>query len=811
MIVMKPLYLFLSIILLIAARGKSSAAGIVWTNTAGGNWNAAANWNPNQLPGVSDTAIITNDGTYTVTVNISPTIASLVLGGNSGTQTASQASGSLNVTLGTINNHGLLNFAGTLNSPNLTVGGVMNWTSGTIGIGALNVASNGILNISGAVAKSINGALTNAGTVNWSGANITFSGGILHNGSGALLDSQGDVTLGAYSPSIFINQGVFRKSSGTGTTTIGGNISFINSGTVDAQVGTISLGGIAIGNGSVFIGAGTNWLNGSSYPSLAGSFSSQNLVFDGATLGGAGTLESGTMAWLSGTISSGTFFSVGSNATLNVSGSGSKNINGSLTNAGTVNWSGATIYFNIGILHNGPGALLDSQGDVTLGAYSPSIFINQGVFRKSGGTGATTIAGSSGISFINSGTVDAHVGTISLGDIAIGNGSVFIGAGTNRLSGSSSPSLAGSFNSQNLVLDGATLGGTGTLESGTMAWLSGAIGSGTFFSVGSNATLNVSGSGLKNISGTLTNAGLVNWSGANINFAGGGTLQNASGAVFDAQGDAYISQISPPATIINQGIVRKSAGSGTTTIGISFLNDGLVEGRSGTLLLGTTLANPVGSIAVAGGKVQSTQPLIVPVGSITGFGTIQAPSITVGGVVRPGATNNILTLSGNYIQSIGGSMEFDIGGTSPGTNQSQVKVIGAATLDGTIGLRFSDGYSPAVGSSNVVLTASSRRGQFRFQNYFFLLGQNKRMVPIYNPGNVVLSTISSPDPTGPSLTAGVSGQTFAVAWPSEFIGYGLYTKTNLTDAAWTLIPGVTNLYVENPMNSDRKFFQLIHN
>ncbi|MEI6395248.1 MAG: hypothetical protein WCT12_29600, partial [Verrucomicrobiota bacterium] len=505
----------------------------------------------------------------------------------------------------------------------------------------------------------------------------------------------------------------------------------------------------------------------------------------------------------------GTFFSVGSNATLNVSGSGSKNINGSLTNAGTVNWSGATIYFNIGILHNGPGALLDSQGDVTLGAYSPSIFINQGVFRKSGGTGTTTIGGN--ISFINSGTVDAQVGTISLGGIAIGNGSVFIGAGTNWLNGSSYPSLAGSFSSQNLVFDGATLGGTGTLESGTMAWLSGTISSGTFFSVGSNATLNVSGSGLKNISGTLTNAGLVNWSGANINFAGGGTLQNASGAVFDAQGDAYISQISPPATIINQGIVRKSAGSGTTTIGISFLNDGLVEGRSGTLLLGTTLTNPVGSIAVAGGKVQSTQPLIVPVGSITGFGTIQAPSITVGGVVRPGATNNILTLSGNYIQSIGGSMEFDIGGTSPGTNQSQVKVIGAATLDGTIGLRFSDGYSPAVGSSNVVLTASSRRGQFRFQNYFFLLGQNKRMVPIYNPGNVVLSTISSPDPTGPSLTAGVSGQTFAVAWPSEFIGYGLYTKTNLTDAAWTLIPGVTNLYVENPMNSDRKFFQLIHN
>jgi hypothetical protein len=124
--VIKLLCLFLPLIFLLVACGKSSAAGIVWTNTAGGNWNAATNWNPNQLPGVSDTAIITNDGTYTVTVNISPTIASLVLGGNSGTQTASQASGSLNVTLGTINNSGLLNFASTLNSPNFTVKGSVN-------------------------------------------------------------------------------------------------------------------------------------------------------------------------------------------------------------------------------------------------------------------------------------------------------------------------------------------------------------------------------------------------------------------------------------------------------------------------------------------------------------------------------------------------------------------------------------------------------------------------------------------------------------------------------------------------------------
>ena len=40
------------------------ANNIAWTNTAGGNWSGVSNWNPNEVPGVSDTAIITNGGIY---------------------------------------------------------------------------------------------------------------------------------------------------------------------------------------------------------------------------------------------------------------------------------------------------------------------------------------------------------------------------------------------------------------------------------------------------------------------------------------------------------------------------------------------------------------------------------------------------------------------------------------------------------------------------------------------------------------------------------------------------------------------------
>ena len=63
------------------------AANIVWTNASSGNWNAPANWNPNQVPGASDVAIITNAGTYTVSVTANAEVGSVLVGGNSGAQT----------------------------------------------------------------------------------------------------------------------------------------------------------------------------------------------------------------------------------------------------------------------------------------------------------------------------------------------------------------------------------------------------------------------------------------------------------------------------------------------------------------------------------------------------------------------------------------------------------------------------------------------------------------------------------------------------------------------------------------------------
>src|SRR5262245_12125322 len=64
-----------------------SAVYTVWSNGAGGYWSTAPNWSPNQVPAASDTAVISNSGVYTVTVDANMTVSGLRVGGAEGGQT----------------------------------------------------------------------------------------------------------------------------------------------------------------------------------------------------------------------------------------------------------------------------------------------------------------------------------------------------------------------------------------------------------------------------------------------------------------------------------------------------------------------------------------------------------------------------------------------------------------------------------------------------------------------------------------------------------------------------------------------------
>jgi hypothetical protein len=144
------------------------------------------------------------------------------------------------------------------------------------GSGATTIGSGGSLVISGAVLKFFGQrTINNDGTANLSGGDIySGSGATFNNQAGGVFDVQGDANFldNQGGPATFNNAGTFKKSRGTGTTSI--TAAFNNSGELDAQSGVIALQGAnSLANGTkMSFGLGGSAGNGSISLSGAASF-----------------------------------------------------------------------------------------------------------------------------------------------------------------------------------------------------------------------------------------------------------------------------------------------------------------------------------------------------------------------------------------------------------------------------------------------------------------------------------------------------------------------------------------------------------
>lgn len=620
---------------------SAKAAIVTWTNTSSANWNTAANWNPNQVPSAGDIAVITNAGTYTVTLNTDPTLAGLIVGGSSGTQSVATAGNTLTLNgEGDVNLNGrLLLSGGAVSGTNqIRLTGAMTWSSGAIDTNAaVTVASGGSVTLAsgGNHAKFLHGSLTNGGVVTWRMYGNLAIGGTLHNLAGALFETQvTNRSITKYGDNArIVNGGIFRKSTDSGD--IACSVPLHNSGTVDTRVGTLTFtGGSVLQSGSTFIGAGQTRLDAGTH-TLNGDLYSTNLVlYSGATLAGSGSL-SGLVTWGEATIASGAAITVapGSHLLMSSGGNNPKELYGSLTNAGTVTFS-------------------------TYG---------------------------------------------------------------------------------NLII--------------------------------------------------------------------GGTFHNLAGALFDLQTtDRSITKADSAAVIINDGVFRRSSSSGSVSCGVPIINNGTVEALAGTLSITGTFTNPAGTLSLAGGTIIMSEPLVLAGGLLTGWGTLDA-DVTNAACIRPARTNGVLTLKGRCDQLLGGRMEFDLAGTDPGTNQSRLNITGAARLRGSVGVNWIDGYVPPPGTNFVVLTFDSRQGEFCCFDNCLLLGQGRRLTPVYTATNFSLATLAAPEPTAIPLRVTVDGDAL-VCWPAEFTGYELYWSTNLGGTNWALLPGATNRWLESSPLPREKFFRL---
>jgi hypothetical protein len=737
---------------LLAAHPAGAQCTTSWVAAVSGNWSDQLKWD-NGAPDAADYACITVAGTYTVTLNVSTTVGSLTLGGATGTQTLLISGNALTM----------------LTNSTVSVQGVLDWRGGLLSTGAgASLTSAGTLLMSTAADKVLNaGTLVNTGTATWTAGTFWVQNVSTFENRG-LLDVQADVTMNTFSsgPNIFRNTatGTHRKSGGLGEHVLasGANgIKFENAGAVDAQTGTIRIAGNSTQDGATFAAsagaaihfdAGTHTFAGMISGSPAGRvFLDSPAVLQadpaGATLNFSGTgFEWSSASIQGGSGGGGAFTNAG---ILRMTTAGTKLLDGAttLTNTGTVEWTAGSFFIENGSTFENQ-ALFDVQADVLMSPFFTSATFRNaatGTYRKSGGAGEHLI--DNGLLFENFGALDAQTGTIRIAGnstqadatLATSSGAVIqFSAGTHTFAGTLSGSPAGRvFVDLGAAFQADPAGATLNFSGTGFEWRGGnLVGDDPFTNAG---LLRLTPGANKVIDGAteLINTGTVRLTGSVI-IEDGSTVENRG--LFDIQDNLGLSSSGTgPNRFVNAagGTLRKSAGTGTSAVGVETTNQSgaVIDAAVGTLDFTGTLNHQAGAL------VQGNGILDVPSGT----------SLTNAGTTGPGASPGLLTWAGNFNPTATAALEVELGGTTAGSGHDQLAVTGSAALGGTLRLRQTVGFFPQVGQTFTVLTASNVTGAFATVQPPTGYG----VTVTVNPTNVVVAITSVPsfDLVAANLTA----------------------------------------------------------
>jgi uncharacterized repeat protein (TIGR01451 family) len=704
-------------------------------------------------------AFLFNNSTYNLTTG-----ATLTGSGN-----FQLSAGQLNVSASGISVDHITMTGGNLNitatgAVTTSATGVIDWTADATlsGAGALTISSGGTLNISGAGTRYIDGGtLNNNGTINWSGANnisVVDSGVINNNGTG-LFSVKNDQIIYQHccSPGqAFNNAGTFQKTVATGTTTILSN-GFNNSGTVDIQSGTFnpSSGGTStsifhttatgtflftsntyiLATGATLTGSGNFQLSSGQLTVNATGVAVDHMTITGGTLnvpGAIGTSATGVVDWSADATLKGTgALTIGSGGTLNITGAGTRFIDGgTLNNSGTINWSGANniSVYDSGVINNQATGLFSVKNDQIIYQHCCSAglaFNNAGTFRKSVATGTTTIQSNG---FTNTGTVDIQSGTFNPSSggtstsvfnaasgatflfnnntYTLGAGATLTGSGNFQVSGGTLAVNATGVTVDHLTMNGGTVtvaGSVSTSATGVVDWSADATltGAGTL-NIVSGGTLNITGSGTRYIdAGTLNNSGTVNWSGANnISVVNSGIINNQASGLFSVKNDQLIYQVccSTGQAFNNIGTFRKSVATGTTTIQSNgFTNSGTVDIQSGTFTPSSGGTSSGNFNAASGGTFlfNNNTYTLASGATLTGSGNFQisggtllvnATGVTVDHMTMTGGTLNV---AGSISTTASGVVDWSADATLTGAGALNIASGGTMNISGA-GTRYID-------------------------------------------------------------------------------------------------------------------------
>jgi len=773
----------------------SSTINSTW-NGGFGNWSVASDWTPVGSPNNSggNTYNVTIDtGSDSVTLDTSPTINALTLGGSSGSSDLFTSSKTLTVTGAlTVNASGGLFVQSNLTAGSLSNTGYVQIYSGT----TLHLTNNGLTDIPAGSFLYVQGAFTAATQSGLAGLGSLEGNLELANGQTTTVTPATGTFAVSGSGSLIVNPG-----SAATTLTVNGNIA--NSGTVSDSSNlnattltntgsfTVSSGGVV--NLTTLNNTGTFAVN------HGGTVNVTNPITDvpaGSTLDVYGSLSTGSqstlnpLAGVEGTLYLGngvaaTVTPGGGTLTVAVSGTlfvdnpdtttgTNLTVSGNLTNEGSTYAGyfgpGPNVLTVTGGLTNDSFANLYIRSDDTVNA---ATLTNSGsITVSSGGTLNVTGAGTS----TNSKTITVD-GTLAL----TGQGTFNLTSGSNITGGGGSAALT----------NAGTLEGAGTISD------LGITNTGTILANQSTALViqpsstGLTNKGILNISagdtlqiGTSAGGALTNFSGTTLTggaYQVGGTLQFGSSGTTIATNAANITLSGAGARIIDfggnnvlagfgnnasTGVFKLASGASLTTTAGNFVNAGAFTVSTGsTFTIGGASFNftQTSGATTVDGTLTSTSLGTVSVngGSLFGNGTV-SDNVVDAGVLSPGdsvSKPGRLTVADTYTQTSAGALDIAIGGATAGTKYDQLKITQGATLGGTLNIGLVSGFTPTVGETFTIVNAASVSGTFATVTGLSING-SEHFTIAYSGTKVVLKVVSG------ALTATVPG-------PSQVVRPGI--------------------------------------
>jgi len=539
---------------------------------------------------------------------------------------------------------------------------------------------------------------------------------------------------------------------------------------------------------STFTSRGFLRINGGTLTANAGITSSAPISLIAGTLTGTGAIsQNGSFTWSGGSISGTGSLNLGGGYSW--SGAPKTLIQRQLTANSSGTWDGSTISSGQGATFGNSGGLsITGDGNWLVNQTGTTAINNAGAFTKNGGAGVTLIEPSFNQS---GGNLATNVGEFRLTGGGTSNGGFFFGLagtvtnfaggvhnvgvgttidsgtgalGTIRVSGGST-TFAGAYNQgplstatevtggiatfnanhtiRNMTISGGEVTGTGTFAFiTTLNWTGGRL-SGTGPMTAGDVLMTTGPRDFLNR--TLTVNAQIVWDGSTINSGNGATIVNTAFSLFRITGaGSWLHNLGGAAPVI-------------TTAG------GFLCEPAGTVSIAGSLTQTAGSMGVTAGSTLMMSAINLNGGSAFGEGIYSVPTfVQNAGIFNPGNTPvGISRINGGYQQN-GGTLQLDIGGTTPGTGHDQLIVSGSVFLAGAFQTQSSNTSTPPHNSNYTIITCGSCAGNFSNASSTI---NTSTLTPTVNLTSVVLNAATPAANVDLSLLIGTNEEATQIGRP----------------------------------------------